>query len=72
MQMQHLAAEHTLTRFCLRSLPREVRDILAVKQFICIDCLPPVCHSDIELLSGATLDTRRYVLGHESCGIAVK
>ncbi|KAJ7857903.1 GroES-like protein [Mycena leptocephala] len=31
-----------------------------------------VCHSDIELLSGATLDTRRYVLGHESCGIAVK
>ncbi|KAJ6580723.1 chaperonin 10-like protein [Mycena capillaripes] len=31
-----------------------------------------VCHSDASLLSGATLDTRKYVFGHEACGVPVK
>ncbi|KAJ7602761.1 hypothetical protein FB45DRAFT_219204 [Roridomyces roridus] len=31
-----------------------------------------VCHSDAALLSGVTLDTRTYVMGHEACGIPVK
>ncbi|KAJ7611195.1 chaperonin 10-like protein [Roridomyces roridus] len=31
-----------------------------------------VCHSDVTLLSGVTLDTRTYVLGHEACGVVVK
>ncbi|KAJ7485078.1 hypothetical protein B0H11DRAFT_1806390 [Mycena galericulata] len=31
-----------------------------------------VCHSDVELLTGITLDTRKYVMGHESSGIPVK
>ncbi|KAJ7485083.1 hypothetical protein B0H11DRAFT_1861886 [Mycena galericulata] len=31
-----------------------------------------VCHTDVELLSGVTLDTRKYVLGHENSGIPVK
>ncbi|KAJ7910862.1 chaperonin 10-like protein [Mycena leptocephala] len=31
-----------------------------------------VCRSDVELLTGVGLDTRKYVFGHESCGIPVK
>ncbi|KAJ7659980.1 hypothetical protein B0H17DRAFT_1095640 [Mycena rosella] len=31
-----------------------------------------VCHSDVALLTGVTLDTRRYIFGHEACGIPVK
>ncbi|KAJ7190429.1 hypothetical protein GGX14DRAFT_382172 [Mycena pura] len=31
-----------------------------------------VCHSDVELLTGVSLDTRKYVFGHESCGNPVK
>ncbi|KAJ6542031.1 chaperonin 10-like protein [Mycena vulgaris] len=31
-----------------------------------------VCHTDVALLTGVSLDTRRYILGHESCGIPVK
>ncbi|KAJ6552020.1 chaperonin 10-like protein [Mycena vulgaris] len=31
-----------------------------------------VCHSDVTILTGVTLDTRSYILGHESCGIPVK
>ncbi|KAJ7472076.1 hypothetical protein FB451DRAFT_1471289 [Mycena latifolia] len=31
-----------------------------------------VCHSDVALLSGVGLDTRKYVFGHEGCGIPVK
>ncbi|KAJ7611197.1 hypothetical protein FB45DRAFT_320395 [Roridomyces roridus] len=31
-----------------------------------------VCHSDVTLLTGVTLDTRTYVLGHEACGVVVK
>ncbi|KAJ7139983.1 hypothetical protein C8R43DRAFT_1131721 [Mycena crocata] len=31
-----------------------------------------VCHSDVALLTGVTLDTRKYILGHEACGIPVK
>ncbi|KAJ7472105.1 hypothetical protein FB451DRAFT_1090298 [Mycena latifolia] len=31
-----------------------------------------VCHSDVLLLSGATLDTRKYIMGHEACGIPIK
>ncbi|KAJ7907891.1 hypothetical protein B0H13DRAFT_2017768 [Mycena leptocephala] len=31
-----------------------------------------VCHSDVALLSGVSLDTRKYIFGHEGCGIPVK
>ncbi|KAF7371188.1 alcohol dehydrogenase [Mycena sanguinolenta] len=31
-----------------------------------------VCHSDVELLTGVTLDTRTYAMGHESSGYPVK
>ncbi|KAF7345585.1 alcohol dehydrogenase [Mycena venus] len=31
-----------------------------------------VCHSDVELLTGVSLDTRKYIFGHESCGTPVK
>ncbi|KAJ7457389.1 chaperonin 10-like protein [Mycena latifolia] len=31
-----------------------------------------VCHSDVLLLSGIAVDTRKYILGHEACGIPVK
>ncbi|KAJ7472074.1 chaperonin 10-like protein [Mycena latifolia] len=31
-----------------------------------------VCHSDVTLLSGVTLDTRKYIMGHEACGIPIK
>ncbi|KAJ7310954.1 chaperonin 10-like protein [Mycena albidolilacea] len=31
-----------------------------------------VCHSDVELLTGVSLDARKYVFGHESCGYPVK
>ncbi|KAJ6632409.1 chaperonin 10-like protein [Mycena sp. CBHHK59/15] len=31
-----------------------------------------VCHSDVNLLSGAVLDTRTYIMGHENCGVAIK
>ncbi|KAJ7654695.1 GroES-like protein [Mycena polygramma] len=31
-----------------------------------------VCHSDVELLSGAILDTRSWIAGHENCGTPVK
>ncbi|KAJ7857139.1 hypothetical protein B0H14DRAFT_2578555 [Mycena olivaceomarginata] len=30
------------------------------------------CHSDVELLTGVSLDARKYVFGHESCGYPVK
>lgn len=30
-----------------------------------------VCHSDVFFLSGAPLDTRTYILGHENAGYAV-
>ncbi|KAJ6527644.1 chaperonin 10-like protein [Mycena capillaripes] len=30
-----------------------------------------VCHSDVELLSGVSLDRRKYVFGRESCGTPV-
>jgi propanol-preferring alcohol dehydrogenase len=33
---------------------------------------PSVCHSDVELLTGVSLDARKYVFGHESCGYPVK
>ncbi|KAJ7689018.1 hypothetical protein B0H17DRAFT_1067502 [Mycena rosella] len=31
-----------------------------------------VCHSDVALLTGVTLDARKYVMGHEGCGVPVK
>ncbi|KAJ6558302.1 hypothetical protein B0H19DRAFT_994180 [Mycena capillaripes] len=31
-----------------------------------------VCHTDVTLLSGVALDTRKYILGHETCGVPVK
>ncbi|KAJ7472077.1 GroES-like protein [Mycena latifolia] len=31
-----------------------------------------VCHSDVFLLSGIGLDTRKYIMGHETCGVPVK
>jgi propanol-preferring alcohol dehydrogenase len=31
-----------------------------------------VCHSDVALLAGITLDTRTYVMGHEACGVPIK
>ncbi|KAJ7644866.1 hypothetical protein FB45DRAFT_862117 [Roridomyces roridus] len=31
-----------------------------------------VCHSDATLLTGVTLDTRSYVMGHEASGVVVK
>ncbi|KAJ6471918.1 chaperonin 10-like protein [Mycena sanguinolenta] len=31
-----------------------------------------VCHSDVEILTGVTLDTRTYAMGHESSGYPVK
>ncbi|KAJ7487156.1 chaperonin 10-like protein [Mycena latifolia] len=31
-----------------------------------------VCHSDVLLLSGVALDTRKYIFGHEACGTPVK
>ncbi|KAJ6471917.1 chaperonin 10-like protein [Mycena sanguinolenta] len=31
-----------------------------------------VCHSDVELLTGVSLDTRTYAMGHESSGYPVK
>ncbi|KAJ6516818.1 chaperonin 10-like protein [Mycena vitilis] len=31
-----------------------------------------VCHSDVLYLSGVTLDTRTFVMGHETCGIPIK
>ncbi|KAJ7086355.1 hypothetical protein B0H15DRAFT_939527 [Mycena belliarum] len=31
-----------------------------------------VCHSDVSLLSGITLDSRKFVMGHEACGVPVK
>ncbi|KAJ7101417.1 hypothetical protein B0H15DRAFT_769596 [Mycena belliarum] len=31
-----------------------------------------VCHTDVGLLSGVTLDTRQYIVGHEASGIPVK
>ncbi|KAJ7648231.1 hypothetical protein DFH06DRAFT_1332467 [Mycena polygramma] len=31
-----------------------------------------VCRSDVELLSGVSVDTRTYVFGHEPCGTPVK
>ncbi|KAJ6632395.1 chaperonin 10-like protein [Mycena sp. CBHHK59/15] len=31
-----------------------------------------VCHTDVTLLTGVILDTRKYVLGHEGCGFPVK
>ncbi|KAJ7641593.1 hypothetical protein FB45DRAFT_359806 [Roridomyces roridus] len=31
-----------------------------------------VCHTDVDLLSGVTLDPRTYVMGHEACGVPVK
>ena len=30
-----------------------------------------VCHSDVFFLSGASLDTRTYILGHENAGYPV-
>ncbi|KAF9032103.1 GroES-like protein [Hymenopellis radicata] len=30
-----------------------------------------VCHSDVALLSGAGLDERTYIMGHEFCGVPV-
>ncbi|KAJ6543791.1 hypothetical protein DFH09DRAFT_1249330 [Mycena vulgaris] len=31
-----------------------------------------VCHTDVALLSGVSLDKRKYVMGHEGCGFPVK
>ncbi|KAJ6501384.1 chaperonin 10-like protein [Mycena vulgaris] len=31
-----------------------------------------VCHTDVALLSGVSLDTRKYMMGHEGCGFPVK
>ncbi|KAF7328724.1 alcohol dehydrogenase [Mycena venus] len=31
-----------------------------------------VCHSDVALLSGVGLDTRKYIFGHEACGTPIK
>ncbi|KAJ7686176.1 hypothetical protein B0H17DRAFT_1072341 [Mycena rosella] len=31
-----------------------------------------VCHTDVALLSGVGLDTRKYIFGHEACVIPVK
>ncbi|KAJ7828001.1 hypothetical protein B0H13DRAFT_1656560 [Mycena leptocephala] len=31
-----------------------------------------VCHSDVAFLSGVTLDTRTFIMGHEACGVPVK
>ncbi|KAJ6490503.1 hypothetical protein DFH09DRAFT_1338652 [Mycena vulgaris] len=31
-----------------------------------------VCNTDVALLSGVSLDTRKYVIGHEGCGFPVK
>ncbi|KAK6977898.1 chaperonin 10-like protein [Favolaschia claudopus] len=31
-----------------------------------------VCHTDVALLTGFTLDIRKYILGHEACGTPVK
>ncbi|KAJ7773651.1 hypothetical protein DFH07DRAFT_139390 [Mycena maculata] len=31
-----------------------------------------VCRSDVELLTGVTLDTRKYTMGHEGCGVPVR
>ncbi|KAJ7116704.1 chaperonin 10-like protein [Mycena epipterygia] len=31
-----------------------------------------VCHSDVALLSGVSLDTRTYIMGHEGCGYPIK
>ncbi|KAJ7764922.1 chaperonin 10-like protein [Mycena metata] len=31
-----------------------------------------VCHSDVTLLTGVTLETRTFVMGHEICGVPVK
>ncbi|KAL0575144.1 hypothetical protein V5O48_006821 [Marasmius crinis-equi] len=31
-----------------------------------------VCHTDVLLLSGVALDTRKYILGHEICGTPVE
>ncbi|KAJ7488427.1 chaperonin 10-like protein [Mycena latifolia] len=31
-----------------------------------------VCHTDVTLLSGVALDTRKYILGHEGCGVPIK
>ncbi|KAF8896959.1 chaperonin 10-like protein [Mucidula mucida] len=30
-----------------------------------------VCHTDVAVLSGAALDTRTYIMGHEFCGVPV-
>ncbi|KAF9032130.1 GroES-like protein [Hymenopellis radicata] len=30
-----------------------------------------VCHTDVAVLSGAVLDTRTYIMGHEFCGVPV-
>ncbi|KAJ7278382.1 hypothetical protein C8J57DRAFT_163655 [Mycena rebaudengoi] len=31
-----------------------------------------VCHSDVTLLNGSSVDTRTWVMGHEGCGVPVK
>ncbi|KAJ7472031.1 chaperonin 10-like protein [Mycena latifolia] len=31
-----------------------------------------VCHSDVAFLSGANLHTRKYIMGHEGCGVPIK
>ncbi|KAJ7472021.1 chaperonin 10-like protein [Mycena latifolia] len=31
-----------------------------------------VCHPDVAFLSGVGLDTRKYIMGHEGCGVPVK
>ncbi|KAJ7679495.1 chaperonin 10-like protein [Mycena polygramma] len=31
-----------------------------------------VCHTDVTILSGVGLDTRKYILGHEASGVPVK
>ncbi|KAK7039262.1 hypothetical protein VNI00_010167 [Paramarasmius palmivorus] len=31
-----------------------------------------VCHTDVTLLSGLSLDVRKYILGHEICGVPVE
>ncbi|KAF7368802.1 alcohol dehydrogenase [Mycena venus] len=31
-----------------------------------------VCHTDVAFLTGVSLDTRKFVLGHEACGVPVK
>ncbi|KAJ7265532.1 chaperonin 10-like protein [Mycena rebaudengoi] len=31
-----------------------------------------VCHSDVLILNGSNVDTRKYVVGHEGCGLPVK